>query len=311
MTSPTQAELDALPVEKRQELYDAYRQRPWQNFTSVGVLFGLLFTAGGLYYTARTWETGQETLKATQQQQITDRYTKAVEQLGSDKSVEVHIGGIYALERIAADSSADAETIENVVVAFILEHDGRTSSMSISHRSLLSPERPKKRPLWRPGADVLAALRVLGTIAKSRHSQPDLSSAIFAYADWSGANLTGAYLSHVDLGGADLNGAKLAGSNLSHTWLDAANLASTDLSKANLANASMVEAKLSSANLQDANLSEANLLKANMLHANVIDTNIAGAFLPNGDVSKGDISGIYNEVEPTEQGMPPQSGITH
>ncbi|WP_214326014.1 pentapeptide repeat-containing protein [Nonomuraea sediminis] len=277
----------------------------------MGVLFGLLFTAGGLYYTAKTWESGQETLKATQQQSITDRYTKAVEQIGSDKSVEVRIGGIYALERIAADSSADAETIENVVVAFILEHDGRTSSISISHRSLLLPERPKKRPLWRPGADVLAALRVLGTIAKSRHSQPDLSSATFAYADWSGANLTGAYLSQVDLGGAKLADAVLAGSNLSRAWLDAANLASANLSKTNLTQASMVEAELSGANLQGANLSEANLLKANMLHANVIDTNIAEAFLPNGDISNGDLSGISNEVEPTEQGMPPQTGITH
>jgi len=36
----------------------------------------------------------------TEQGQITDRYTKAVEQLGSDK-LDVRIGGIYALERIA------------------------------------------------------------------------------------------------------------------------------------------------------------------------------------------------------------------
>ncbi|MBF8193239.1 hypothetical protein ITP53_47740 [Nonomuraea sp. K274] len=115
--------MDALPVEKRQELHDAHRQRPWQHLTSLGVLLGLIFTAGGLIYTALTWETGQETLRTTQQQQITDRYTKAVEQIGSDKSVEVRIGGLYALERIAKDSPPDAETIRQVVVAFILERD--------------------------------------------------------------------------------------------------------------------------------------------------------------------------------------------
>ena len=34
---------------------------------------------------------------------MTDRYTKAIEQLGSDK-LDVRIGGIYALERVARDS---------------------------------------------------------------------------------------------------------------------------------------------------------------------------------------------------------------
>ena len=37
---------------------------------------------------------------------MTDRYTKAIEQLGSDK-LDVRIGGIYALERIALDSDKD------------------------------------------------------------------------------------------------------------------------------------------------------------------------------------------------------------
>ena len=36
--------------------------------------------------------------------QVTDRFTKAIEQLGSDK-LDVRIGGIYALERIARDSA--------------------------------------------------------------------------------------------------------------------------------------------------------------------------------------------------------------
>jgi len=43
------------------------------------------------------------TFELTEQGQVTDRYTKAIEQLGSDK-LDVRIGGIYALERIARDS---------------------------------------------------------------------------------------------------------------------------------------------------------------------------------------------------------------
>ena len=50
---------------------------------------------------ADQWQ--RRTYELTEQGQVTDRYTKAIEQLGSDK-LDVTIGGIYALERIARDS---------------------------------------------------------------------------------------------------------------------------------------------------------------------------------------------------------------
>ena len=52
---------------------------------------------------------------------MTDRFTKAIEQLGSDK-LDVRIGGIYALERIARDSAKDHPTVMEVLTAFIREH---------------------------------------------------------------------------------------------------------------------------------------------------------------------------------------------
>ena len=56
-----------------------------------------LFAAGALVFTARNFTLSREG-------QVTDRYTKAIEQLGSDK-LDVRIGGIYALERVARDSA--------------------------------------------------------------------------------------------------------------------------------------------------------------------------------------------------------------
>ncbi|WP_250213609.1 hypothetical protein [Acrocarpospora catenulata] len=129
--------MDALPVEKRQELWDAYRQRPWQHVTTLGVLFSLVFTAGGLVYTARTWDTGQKTLEATLQGQITDRYTKAIEQLDS-KATDVRIGAIYALQRIAVDSPRDRTTIRNVLAAFVRNHD-----LCASNLGNAKPSHPK------------------------------------------------------------------------------------------------------------------------------------------------------------------------
>jgi membrane protein implicated in regulation of membrane protease activity len=61
------------------------------------------------------------TYRLTQQGQITERYAKAIEQLGSDK-LDVRLGGIYGLERIATDSERDHPTVVEVLSAFVREH---------------------------------------------------------------------------------------------------------------------------------------------------------------------------------------------
>lgn len=54
------------------------------------------------------------------QGQLTDRFSKAIEQLGSDK-LQIRLGGIYALERIAHDSERDYPTVRNVLTTFVRE----------------------------------------------------------------------------------------------------------------------------------------------------------------------------------------------
>ena len=56
-------------------------------------------------------------LDATERR-ITELYTKAVEQLGSDKA-PVRLGGLYALERLAQDNPAQRQTIVNVICAYL------------------------------------------------------------------------------------------------------------------------------------------------------------------------------------------------
>jgi hypothetical protein len=84
--------------------------------TRTGLIAGLagLGALGSLAIATRTY-------RLTQQGQITDRYTKAIEQLGSDK-LDVTLGGLYALERIAKDSLADRATITEVLTAYVRGH---------------------------------------------------------------------------------------------------------------------------------------------------------------------------------------------
>jgi Pentapeptide repeats (9 copies) len=52
------------------------------------------------------------------QRRITDLYTKAADQLGSDKA-PVRLAGLYALERVAQDNPGQRQTIVNVICAYL------------------------------------------------------------------------------------------------------------------------------------------------------------------------------------------------
>jgi len=73
---------------------------------------------GGLFFTAQT-------LLTTQEGQITERFTRAIEHLGDKERLTVRLGGIYALERIARDSAKDHWQIMEVLTAYVREHSSR------------------------------------------------------------------------------------------------------------------------------------------------------------------------------------------
>jgi hypothetical protein len=64
------------------------------------------------------------------ERRITELYTKAVEQLGSDKA-PVRLGGLYALERLAQDNPAHRQTIVNVICAYLRMPFSRTVPTSM------------------------------------------------------------------------------------------------------------------------------------------------------------------------------------
>src|SRR5262245_46627512 len=79
----------------------------------MAVLSSLLFTWGNLRVTQDnlriTQETATKSQELTRQGQITDRFTKAIAQIGEHEpeKLAVRLGGIYALERIAGESPGD------------------------------------------------------------------------------------------------------------------------------------------------------------------------------------------------------------
>ncbi len=180
-------------------------------------------------FTARTYRLSREG-------QVTDRYTKAIEQLGSDKT-DVRIGAIYALERIASDSARDHPVVMEVLSAFVREH--------------AREEWPGPEGLIWP--DVQAALTVIGRRDQKRDIRPiDLTAAILHYADLAEAKLAGAVLFCTDFTGAALHEAILTDANLDGALLNSAVLSNANLTRADLAGAHLDGANLTGADLDDA-----------------------------------------------------------
>jgi uncharacterized protein YjbI with pentapeptide repeats len=227
-------------------------------------------------------------IQVAQQGQVTDQYNAAIANLGS-KSIEVRLGGIYALQRLMQNTSSEQPTVVAVLCAFVRDE---TASIVVQ-RNLTA---------YRLPADVQAAITVVGTrnpandgaatvldfdhaqVLEAQLSSLQLSRGDFSYANLSSATiysagLGGANLSYADLTDASLNESNLTGANLLKANLGFTDLGGTNLRFANLGGANFTGALIAEANLTDADLSVANLTGANLTGANLSGANLFSANL--------------------------------
>lgn len=222
---------------------------------------GLLVIGGA----TATWRQVQ----VNREGQITERFTRAVEQLGSD-NVDVRIGGVYALERVARNSSADRDSVQFILAAFVRNHCRWTVGGPDG------PEHPTPAVdmhlpwLQIRTPDIQAAMGILG----GRPRTPGAPRL---------------YLSRVDLRSVQIHSGRLVDTQLRHanlarawlpeTRLDRSDLKSTDLRLANLEAAVLTGANLTSAYLGDALLRNADLRDTDLSHADFTGADLRGADL--------------------------------
>jgi uncharacterized protein YjbI with pentapeptide repeats len=240
---------------------------------------------------------------------VAERFSKAVEQLGSDK-IEVRLGGIYALERIAYDSDRDHWTIMEVLTSFIQE---KSSVKQLTQEKISA----KAYEMWEQGkvnGDTTAtdeqnwesAIRELAyelttkeihaaftVICRRQEKDPPGRSLVISGAILSDVNMHAGQLSGlrcIDLRGADLSDSCLIGTNLSLVDLSGAILRGTNLSSAiliaaNLNKANLIDTNLNKASLSGSDLSRAILWNANLSHSGLCSTNLSHAQLDGADLS--------------------------
>jgi hypothetical protein len=195
----------------------------------------------------------RQQLAVAGQEQATERFARALDQLGSEQ-LEVRLGGIYGLERIAArgaELAADGEpgsggmrgaeppaavegwpSQDRVQVSEVLSAYVRTTS----RRPPVGP--PTGSTLASRQPDVQAAVTVLARRTVLAGDPPlDLSGSLLAGAQLGRARLARANLRGADLRGAELDDAELAGAHLDQALLCGARLQAADLGGASLAGA--------------------------------------------------------------------------
>jgi uncharacterized protein YjbI with pentapeptide repeats len=209
-------------------------------------------------------------LRTTREGQVTERYTRAIDQLGHPQ-LDVRIGGIYALERIARDSPTDRATIGEVLAAFVRSHAPWPPRLPGQYIATAPIDEVPELQVRAP--DVQASLTVLGrggfARPEGRGDRLDLHAVDLRHAHLVGADLERAYL----------RGARLEGANLMRASLERADLMGARLERAVLGGAKLVEANLEGARLEGANLKSASLQRAYLRGARLEGADLGRAYL--------------------------------
>jgi uncharacterized protein YjbI with pentapeptide repeats len=277
------------------------------------LLLGLIFTWRNLRATLAKLEVDRES-------QITNRFTQAVSQLGAETkdgkpAIEIRVGSIYALERVARDSPRDKWSIMEILAAYVRQNSPWSEPSRHPETEEAEFRRSMRERFRKPTnngdqsprrlrIDVQAALSVIGRRDTSGETNDspclDLSCTNLRGADLSRANLDRATLFSSNLEAADLTECRLREADLRRCFMSDAQLTRADLSGANLSMAQLFCARLSwakmvkvvavspgmwGAEMIETNLEGARLLDANLRELSTLKANFTGADLEGSDLT--------------------------
>jgi hypothetical protein len=254
--------------------------------TALQAIAGLAVLAGAVLAFQQLTEDRQQataTRELTLQGQASERFTRAIDQLGSPRR-EVQLGGIYGLEQIAQQAPANRLAVTEVLVAYLHRRVPRPAKLP---RDLYRVEELRSR-----ASDAQAALTVLERRQTEDKDPPlDLRALDLRRADLRDADLNGALLKDAVLIRADLGDADLASASLDNADLRGAALIRADLRRAALDGADLRGAYLGGADLRGALLSGADLRATYLDGADLRGADLSGADLRGALLGGADLGG--------------------
>ncbi|MDX2213963.1 MAG: pentapeptide repeat-containing protein [Oculatellaceae cyanobacterium bins.114] len=236
---------------------------------------------------------------------ITDRFSKAVEQLGHER-LEIRLGGIYTFEWIARDAQdlRDREAVIKVLITYIRECtsfvkrptsslEGEARKVHLQQIVLQKNQKPETPP--KPPTDVQAALDVIKRLL-NMYEKEDIPPIDFKEVDIRGANLEYARLTRADFRNSKLEYVNFRNAHLEEADLTGSNLSDANLVGANLSNAEMMNVTLVKARFYRSNLNGTNFYNANLEEANLTEANLQGATLTKANLTGASLSGAKSPV---------------
>ncbi|HYB30111.1 MAG TPA: pentapeptide repeat-containing protein [Solirubrobacteraceae bacterium] len=211
------------------------------------------------------------------ERELTERFMRAVDQIGHP-ALDVRLGGIYSLERLARESPENHGPVIEILAAFVREHAPWPARNGNGRR--------------RPATDVQAAVTIIGRRVVDYDTGAPISLPFTALA---GATLTGAHLELATLSGANLEGADLFKAHLNAADLEGANLRNAGLLLASLNDTVLWGANVQGARLYGASLEGAALKGANLKGAGLTGANLKDAGLHSADLTGADLTGANLE----------------
>jgi len=225
------------------------------------------------------WTVMNNTKQIANNSPATDRFNRAVDLFNHPilENTSKWLGGLYALERTAADSPANQRAVLDILSAYVRKH---ASDLTI-------------HPFGsRPPRDIQTIMAVIGRI-KAQDSKA-------VYINLSNINLASAHLKGINLSGADMTNTVLNCARLDNADFSGADLSSADISGADLYGVNFNKANLTGTNLNGASMARTDwtLQPSNSAHANVIygftlnSANLNGANLSGASLERTDLSGV-------------------
>ena len=199
-------QVTGLTPEQRIQEINQTRSTLVQLIAGVGVLLGL-------YFTLQSVQVSRATLLSTVENQLSERYAKSLELVKSSNTLEVRLGGILALERIAITSPSDRDTILSFFATLL--------------RFASSPGSQGERSQMEVEAILSALSRIMATTSSERVIN-------LRAVHITKVNVEGVSIASADLSDAVIEDSKIMHANLCKARLPTATLRDVDLRFSNM-----------------------------------------------------------------------------
>jgi uncharacterized protein YjbI with pentapeptide repeats len=282
--------------------------------TAIAAIFGAIFLCWRTVVAHWSARASQHQALVAREAHLTTLFTKAVEFLGATRDVkrhetgltitgstsqfssvpnsvtepniEVRLGAIYALERIAKDSERDHWPVMEVLCAYI--RNPQNSGTPVLSKQAKDSTVDWRKSIRAPRIDVQAALTVIGR-RSPEHIQYEIANGLRLNLE--GANLQDSILSYGDFSRAifkraNLDLARIDFAKLESTNFWGASMDSTTIQRCRLRDACFASSTLTHASIIHSSAENCLFHKAHLYETTFFQTNLDGARLFNTDLSR-------------------------